>query len=149
MTTPLTTIHSLPRRPRPVPERADPRRRLMADRFRAVMEGLGLDLDDPNLAGTPDRVARAYAEMFRGLDPANEPELRTFPNTEGYSQPVAMRDVPFHSLCAHHFLPFFGKAHVAYVPGERVVGLSKIARVVEYCAARPQVQEARAASISS
>lgn len=115
---------------------------LVAERFRTVMEALGLDLDDPSLSGTPLRVARAYLELFSGLDPANEPELRTFANAEGYSQVVALTDVPFHSLCAHHFLPFFGRAHVAYVPKGRVVGLSKLARVVDYVARRPQTQEA-------
>jgi GTP cyclohydrolase I len=100
------------------------------------MEALGLNLEDPNLNGTPLRVARAYGELFSGLDPANEPELRTFPNAEGYAQSVSVTDIAFHSLCAHHFLPFFGAAHVAYVPKDRVVGLSKLARVVDYFAHR-------------
>src|SRR5687768_9894998 len=138
----MSTIHAVPRRapcePEPLPARAA----LVAERFRGVMEALGLDLDDPNLTGTPARVARAYAELFSGLDPSSEPELRTFPNEEGYSQPVAVMDIPFHSLCAHHFLPFFGTAHVTYVPRDRVVGLSKLARVVDYFARRPQTQEA-------
>lgn len=115
---------------------------LVAERFRGVMEALGLDLDDPNLSGTPLRVARAYRELFSGVDPAREPELRFFPNTDGYSQAVVLTDIPFHSLCAHHLLPFFGTAHVSYVPKDRVVGLSKLARVVEYLARRPQIQEA-------
>ena len=138
----MTTVHAVPPRPRSGGEPAPPRAALVAERFRTVMEALGLDLDDPNLSGTPLRVARAYLELFSGLDPAREPELRTFPNAEGYSQVVAVTDVPFHSLCAHHFLPFFGTAHVAYVPMGRVVGLSKLARVVDYFAHRPQTQEA-------
>jgi GTP cyclohydrolase I len=113
----------------------------VAAAFRGVMEALGLDTDDPNLADTPLRVAKAYRELFAGLEEGAEPELRTFPNEEGYSQVVAVAGIPFHSLCAHHFLPFFGTAHVAYVPGERIVGLSKLARVVEFYARRPQVQE--------
>jgi GTP cyclohydrolase I len=113
----------------------------VAARFKGVMEALGLDLGDPNLADTPRRVARAYEELFAGLRPDAEPELRTFPNTEGYSQMVSVTGIPFHSLCAHHFLPFFGTAHVAYLPNERVVGLSKLARVVDYYARRPQIQE--------
>jgi GTP cyclohydrolase I len=113
----------------------------VAARFRDVMEALGLDLTDPNLVDTPRRVARAYGELFAGLDPGAEPELRTFPNTEGYSQIVALTGIPFHSVCAHHFLPFFGTAHVAYLPQDRVVGLSKLARVVDYYARRPQIQE--------
>jgi GTP cyclohydrolase I len=120
---------------------AHPRTQVVAARFRDVMQALGLDLEDPNLAGTPMRVARAYGELFSGLDPATEPELRTFPNAEGYSQIVAVTDIRFHSLCAHHFLPFFGTAHVAYLPKDRVVGLSKLARVVEHYARRPQIQE--------
>lgn len=120
---------------------ADRRTALVADRFRGVMEALGLDLADPNLSDTPLRVARAYRELLRGLEPGEEPELRSFPNTDGYSQVVAVTDIPFHSLCAHHFLPFFGTAHVAYLPQDRVVGLSKLARVVEYYARRPQIQE--------
>lgn len=119
----------------------DPRTRKVARAFRGVMEALGLDLDDPNLSETPARVARAYGELFAGLAPGAEPDLRTFPNEEGYSQVVAVGGIPFHSVCAHHFLPFFGTAHVAYLPGERIVGLSKLARVVEFYARRPQVQE--------
>ena len=120
---------------------ADGRLRLAARRFRAFMDALDLDPADPHLAGTELRVARAYREMFAGLAPGAEPELRTFPNTERYAEMVRVTDIPFHSLCAHHFLPFFGTAHVAYLPRERIVGLSKLARVVEYYARRPQVQE--------
>jgi GTP cyclohydrolase I len=119
----------------------DARTRRVARAFQGVMEALGLDLDDPNLADTPRRVARAYGELFAGLLEGAEPELRTFPNQERYAQMVAVTGIPFHSLCAHHFLPFFGVAHVAYLPGERIVGLSKLARVVEFYARRPQVQE--------
>lgn len=120
---------------------ADGKLRLVARRFRAFMEALDLDLADPHLAGTERRVARAYRELFAGLAPGAEPELRTFPNTERYSEMVRVMDIPFHSLCAHHFLPFFGTAHVAYLPQERIVGLSKLARAVEFYARRPQVQE--------
>ncbi len=119
----------------------DPGIRLIADRVRALMEALELDLADPNLADTPLRVANAYRELFAGLRAGSEPTLRTFPNTEGYSQIVALVDIPFASLCAHHLLPFFGSAHVAYLPKDRIVGLSKLARAVELYARRPQVQE--------
>jgi GTP cyclohydrolase I len=125
----------------PPEEEGGQRTQRVARAFRDVMEALGLDTDDPNLADTPLRVARAYRELFAGLEEGAEPELRTFPNEEGYSQVVAVAGIPFHSLCAHHFLPFFGTAHVAYVPGQRIVGLSKLARVVEFYARRPQVQE--------
>jgi GTP cyclohydrolase I len=114
--------------------------REVAARFRAFMEALGLDPADPNLAGTDLRVARAYRELFAGLRAA-EPVLRTFPNPERYARLVALLDIPFYSLCAHHFLPFHGTVHVGYVPGARIVGLSKLARVVEHFARRPQVQE--------
>jgi len=113
----------------------------VARKVRALMEELGLDLGDPHLAGTDLRVARAYGELFAGLAPDAEPTLRTFPNTERYAGPLSMTGIPFFSLCAHHLLPFFGSVHLAYHPGKRIVGLSKLARVVDYFARRPQVQE--------
>jgi len=120
--------------------RVDAKTRRVADAFRKVLEALELDLTDPNLAGTHLRVARAYHELFAGLR-SEEPRLRTFPNREGYSAMVTLLDIPFYSLCAHHFLPFFGAAHLAYIPRERIVGLSKLARAVEHYARRPQIQE--------
>jgi GTP cyclohydrolase I len=119
----------------------DPRTHLIAQRFRAFLESLGVDLSDPTLEGTPLRVARAWPEILAGLDESKVPDMRTFPNVEGYSRMVAMTGIPFHSVCGHHFLPFFGTAHVAYLPGDRVVGLTKLARAVEYYARRPQTQE--------
>lgn len=113
----------------------------VAAAFREVLVALELDLDDPNVAATHLRVARAYEELFAGLRGGSEPTWRSFPNTEHYSQIVSVIDVPFYSLCAHHFLPFFGSAHVAYIPSDRIVGLSKLARLVEFYARRPQVQE--------
>ena len=109
--------------------------------FRAFLESLGLDPADPNLAGTDMRVARAYRELLAGLAEDAEPGLTVFPNTERHSGIVQVTGIPFYSLCAHHFLPFFGVAHVAYVPGDRLVGLSKLGRVVDYYARRPQLQE--------
>jgi GTP cyclohydrolase I len=109
--------------------------------FRAAFESLGLDMADPNLEGTDRRVARSFRELFAGLRAGGPPELRTFPNPERYQRMVAVTDIPFHSVCAHHLLPFFGRAHVAYVPKDRIVGLSKLARVVEFYARRPQIQE--------
>ncbi|MGH8569781.1 MAG: GTP cyclohydrolase I FolE [Gammaproteobacteria bacterium] len=134
-------MSSLPLTDLPGETIADAKLRRVARKFRAVMEELGLDMGDPHLEGTELRVARAYHELFRGLGAGAEPELRTFPNTERYTEPVSMVDIPFYSLCAHHFLPFFGSVHVAYLPGDRIVGLSKLARVVEFYARRPQVQE--------
>jgi GTP cyclohydrolase I len=108
--------------------------------FRGFLQALDLDLTDPNLAGTPERVARAYREILDGLR-KTEPALRTFPNTGKYAGIVSVTDIAFHSICAHHFLPFFGSVHVAYAPGNRLVGLSKIARAVDHFARRPQLQE--------
>src|SRR4051812_21776080 len=102
-----------------------------------LLEALGIDLTDESLRDTPRRVAAAYAEL---LTP--QPfEATTFPNDEGYDELVVARDIPFHSLCEHHLIPFVGVAHVAYLPGDRIVGLSKLARVVEHFARRLQVQE--------
>ena len=104
---------------------------------RHLLHALGADITDESLADTPGRVARMYAEM---LTP--EPfDLTTFSNDEGYDELVIARNIPFHSLCEHHLLPFHGVAHVAYLPGERILGLSKLARVVDLFAAGLQVQE--------
>ncbi len=108
--------------------------------FRGFLESLGLDLADPNLAETAERVARAYQEILGGLRNP-EPTLSTFPNAKKYRGIVSVTDIPFYSICAHHFLPFFGSASVGYAPGERLVGLSKLARVVDFYARRPQIQE--------
>ena len=121
--------------------RADPRLGRIAKHFRGIMAALGLDLEDPNLVGTDQRVARMYLEIFAGLEEGAEPSVTTFPNDQGYNQMVVVKDIPFYSMCAHHFLPFFGRAHVGYVPAGQVVGLSKLARIVEFYARRPQVQE--------
>jgi GTP cyclohydrolase I len=102
-----------------------------------LLGAFGVDLGDESLAGTPARVARAYAEM---LSP--QPfDLTTFPNDEAYDELIVIRDIPFHSLCEHHLLPFVGVAHIGYLPGSRILGLSKFARVVEHFARRLQVQE--------
>jgi GTP cyclohydrolase I len=113
----------------------------VAAAYRGFLESLGLDLGDPDLAGTDYRVARAFRELLGGLRPDAEPALSTFPNTEGYEGIVSVTDIPVYSICAHHFLPFFGLAHVGYVPGDRLVGLSKVPRVVDFFARRPQLQE--------
>jgi len=101
------------------------------------LRALGISLDTESLQGTPGRMARAYAELFspRPFD------LTTFPNDEGYDELVLAKAIPVRSVCEHHLLPFVGVAHVGYLPGERILGLSKLARVVEHFACRPQVQE--------
>ena len=102
-----------------------------------LLRALGADLEHDGLRDTPRRMAQAYAEL---LTP--QPfKLTTFPNDEGYDELVVARDIPFHSLCEHHLLPFHGVAHVGYLPGERIAGLSKLGRVVELYARRLQVQE--------
>ncbi len=113
----------------------------IASHLDAILRLLGLDMSDPNLAGTPERVARLYLEMFHGLREGAEPDVTTFPNQEKYSSMVMERDIPFYSMCAHHFVPFYGHAHIAYIPGPRIVGLSKLPRILEFYAKRPQLQE--------
>ena len=104
---------------------------------RAFLQALGLPLDSPGMAASPRRMAAAWSEML-----APRPfDMTTFPNDAGYRELVLARDLPVHSICEHHLLPFTGVAHVAYLPGDRLLGLSKLARLVEMHARRPQVQE--------
>lgn len=110
--------------------------------FRSIMETLGLDLSDDSLAGTPNRVATMYVkEIFSGLDPKNRPEPTLFENKYKYREMVVEKNITFYSNCEHHFVPIFGKIHVAYISTGKVIGLSKINRIVQYYAKRPQVQE--------
>jgi GTP cyclohydrolase IA len=132
---------SVPARTRPDLRLAGGDRKIdMAAAERAAGEflaALGVELDAEELRETPGRMARAYAELF---DSAPF-RLTTFPNDEGYDELVVARDIPFRTVCEHHLLPFAGVAHVGYLPGERILGLSKLARLVEHYAARPQTQE--------
>lgn len=110
--------------------------------FRGIMETLGLDLNDDSLKGTPERVAKMYIkEIFTGLDPANKPKIALFENKYKYNQMLVEKDITFYSNCEHHFVPIFGKVHLAYISSGKVIGLSKLNRVVQYFAKRPQVQE--------
>jgi GTP cyclohydrolase I len=119
----------------PAPARIDlDRAEAAAAEFLAA---LGVRTDSESLRDTPGRMARAYAELFT----PPEFDLTTFPNDEGYDELVLARSIPMRSVCEHHLLPFVGVAHVGYLPNERILGLSKLARVVEHFAARPQVQE--------
>jgi GTP cyclohydrolase I len=117
--------------------------------FKSIMETLGLDLEDDSLKGTPKRVAKMYVkEMFWGLNPQNKPEASHFKNKFKYAEMLIEKDIQFYTHCEHHFVPFFGKAHIAYIPNGKVIGLSKLNRIVEYFAKRPQVQERMTMQIS-
>lgn len=107
---------------------------------REILAAVGEDPDREGLLETPARVARMYAEMFSGLHTDPSKHLQKF-FTEQYDEMVLVRDITFNSMCEHHMLPFYGKAHIGYVPNGKVVGLSKLARVVEEYSRRPQVQE--------
>jgi GTP cyclohydrolase I len=115
---------------------------LIEEKFRDIMTILGLDLNDDSLNGTPHRVAKMYVkEIFSGLNPANKPQIALFENKYQYKEMLVEKDITFYSNCEHHFVPIIGKAHVAYVCNGAVIGLSKINRIVQYYAKRPQVQE--------
>jgi len=110
--------------------------------FGEIMQTLGLDMTDDSLKDSPKRVARMYVtEIFGGLLPENKPEISTFKNQYKYRQMLVEKDITVYSFCEHHFLPIIGKAHVAYISSGKVIGLSKINRIVDYYAKRPQVQE--------
>jgi len=110
--------------------------------FREIMDILGLDLNDDSLRGTPLRVAKMFVtEIFSGLDPKNKPQVTLFENKFKYNEMLVEKDITFYSSCEHHFVPIIGKAHVAYISSGKIIGLSKINRIVQYFAKRPQVQE--------
>ncbi|MFT5256377.1 MAG: GTP cyclohydrolase I [Candidatus Paceibacteria bacterium] len=110
--------------------------------FSEIMQVMGLDLTDDSLKGTPNRVAKMYIdEIFSGLNPANKPSVALFDNKYQYNQMLVEKNITFYSNCEHHFVPIIGKAHIAYVSSGKVIGLSKINRIVQYYAKRPQVQE--------
>lgn len=110
--------------------------------FRNIMETLGLDLTDDSLKGTPKRVAKMFVkEIFGGLLPERKPGMSTFENKYNYNQMLVEKDIVVYSTCEHHFLPIVGRAHVGYISKGKVIGLSKMNRIVEYYAKRPQVQE--------
>jgi GTP cyclohydrolase I len=115
---------------------------LIEPHFRAIMEIIGMDLSDDSLRGTPLRVAKMYVkELFQGLNPANMPSMTLFENKFQYNEMLVEKNINFYTNCEHHFVPFFGKAHVAYISSGKVIGLSKLNRLVEYFSKRPQVQE--------
>ncbi len=115
---------------------------LIEKHFREIMIILGLDLNDDSLTGTPRRVAKMYVEeIFKGLNPKNRPDSKLFENKYNYGQMLVEKNITFYSNCEHHFVPIWGVAHVAYIANGHVIGLSKINRIVQFVAARPQVQE--------
>ena len=110
--------------------------------FSQIMDVMGLDLTDDSLKGTPMRVAKMYIdEIYSGLNPANKPKVALFENKYQYNQMLVEKDITFYSNCEHHFVPIIGRAHVAYISSGKVIGLSKLNRIVQYFAKRPQVQE--------
>ena len=127
----LSHLHAVP----PAAEPIDPAR--VTSAARELLLALGADLEDESMRETPRRMAETYVEL---LTPRPF-TATTFPNDESYDELVVARDIPFHSLCEHHLLPFHGVAHIGYLPGERIVGLSKLGRVIDLYARRPQVQE--------
>lgn len=115
---------------------------LIEEKFRDIMNVMGLDLSDDSLNGTPKRVAKMFVqELFYGLDPENKPKIALFDNKYNYRQMLVEKNIKVQSTCEHHFLPIIGKAHVAYISSGKVIGLSKINRIVDYYSKRPQVQE--------
>ena len=121
---------------------SDEKINIIKDDVKHIMETLGLDLSDDSLKGTPNRVAKMFVnEIFGGLDPANKPKASTFDNKYQYGEMLVEKNITLYSTCEHHFLPIVGRAHVAYISNGTVVGLSKMNRIVDYFAKRPQVQE--------
>jgi len=110
--------------------------------FHAIMQEMGLDMTDDSLKGTPHRVAKMFIqEIFSGLNPANKPKISVFDNSYHYDKMLVEANISFNSTCEHHFLPIIGKAHIGYVSSGKVIGLSKLNRIVDYYSRRPQVQE--------
>jgi GTP cyclohydrolase I len=138
----LSSSYETPLRPDAFEKDDDLKIELIEKHFREIMLILGLDLEDDSLRGTPHRVAKMYVkEVFSGLNPDNKPKARLFENKYNYDQMLVEKDITFYSHCEHHFVPIYGKVHVAYFSSGKVIGLSKINRIVQYFAKRPQVQE--------
>jgi len=136
------TSHETPLREDAFEMDDDLKMELIEKHFREIMYVLGLDLTDDSLKGTPKRVAKMFIkEVFSGLDPKNKPDVKLFENKYKYSEMLVEKDITFFSHCEHHFVPIYGRAHVAYISNGNVIGLSKINRIVQYFAKRPQVQE--------
>lgn len=118
------------------------KKKVIEHHFHQIMLEMGLDMTDDSLRGTPHRVAKMFIdEIFSGLNPANKPKISVFDNSYQYDKMLVEADISFNSTCEHHFLPIIGKAHIGYVSSGKVIGLSKLNRIVDYYARRPQVQE--------
>ena len=145
----VTSSYDTPLRPDAFAMSDDEKIKKIEGHFKEIMNILGLDLNDDSLNGTPKRVAKMYVkEVFSGLNPANKPHARLFENKYEYDQMSVEKDITFYSHCEHHFVPIYGKVHVAYISSGKVIGLSKINRIVQYYAKRPQVQERLTVQIS-
>lgn len=138
----IGTSTDTPLRPDAFEKDDDLKIELIEKHFKEIMLILGLDLNDDSLKGTPKRVAKMYVqEIFSGLKPENKPKAKLFENKYKYEEMLVEKNITFYSNCEHHFVPIVGKAHVAYISNGYVIGLSKINRIVQYFAKRPQVQE--------
>jgi GTP cyclohydrolase I len=138
----IGTSHDTPLREDAFEMDDDLKMEIIEKHFKEIMHVLGLDLSDDSLKGTPRRVAKMYIkEIFSGLNPKNKPDIKLFENKYKYKEMLVEKDITFYSNCEHHFVPIYGKAHVAYISNGNVIGLSKINRIVQYFAKRPQVQE--------
>jgi len=138
----IGTSYETPLRPDAFDKDDELKIELIEKHFKEIMQILGLDLNDDSLQGTPHRVAKMYVkEIFSGLNPDNKPKAKLFENKYKYNEMLVEKDITFYSNCEHHFVPIIGKAHVAYISHGYVIGLSKINRIVQYFAKRPQVQE--------
>ena len=138
----LFTSLDTPMKPNAFEMSNDEKKKRISILFSEIMDVLGLDLTDDSLQGTPDRVAKMYIEeIFSGLDPQNKPKVALFDNKYQYNQMLVEKNITFYSNCEHHFVPIIGKAHISYKSSGKVIGLSKLNRIVQYYAKRPQVQE--------
>lgn len=136
------TSAETPLRPDAFDKTDEEKMEVIEEHFLIIMEALGLDMTDDSLRGTPHRVAKMFVkEIFSGLHPDNKPKISVFENHYHYDKMLVEANISFNSTCEHHFLPIIGKAHVGYVSNGKVIGLSKLNRIVDYYARRPQVQE--------
>lgn len=136
------TSAETPLRPDAFDKTDEEKMEVIEEHFHIIMEALGLDMTDDSLRGTPHRVAKMFVkEIFSGLHPDNKPKISVFENHYHYDKMLVEANISFNSTCEHHFLPIIGKAHVGYVSNGKVIGLSKLNRIVDYYARRPQVQE--------